>query len=602
MQLDVGVDREILSRFAVGAARALEVSKLLGPEERLASRLTILHRISDYIQGVHDLDKLLSVVLTGVTAGYGLGFNRAALFICVQTPSGGPSGGEFTGKDGIGFLEEPAARADWEKHHDQGLEDFARYLDALERDACPRTPVGEAVRELHIPWPAAGLFRECIDRGQPIFLDDDSVGALPESFREAFRPAGPLVVVPLKAGGRGLGVIVVDNKFTRSEITSHDAEALVTFANTAAIALHTVALLEEKDRAAQLLRNVESAASLAAKVTVLGDRQESLDAIVQGTLTAMHCDAVVLYTYDASRKELEYPPTLYGVEFPTRVTRAGRVPLDSVVYEILTKDGPYIADDVPHDGLFGGRRFAREERIKACIALPLRVGNDDAGVMFVNYRREIDFNGEEVARAGLFANYAAIAIRNSQLYEKTRRDARHLTALYSGAKAMVASLAGSAEAVLKEIVEQAVRSVVQNEPDRKAFGTLQLVSAGGDLLRFVSAFPSSRYDELRRDFGETMQIQLGITGRTARLGTPQRVDDVAVDPEYVSSDQAVKSELAVPLRDGADIVGVLNVESRESEAFDVEDERTLVALAELAVVAIRISGVVEGRIERASTA
>jgi GAF domain-containing protein len=48
---------------------------------RRERQLTILHKLSDYIQAAGDLDKILRVVLTGITAGYGLGFNRAALFL-----------------------------------------------------------------------------------------------------------------------------------------------------------------------------------------------------------------------------------------------------------------------------------------------------------------------------------------------------------------------------------------------------------------------------------------------------------------------------------------------------------------------------------------
>jgi signal transduction histidine kinase len=45
--------------------------------------------------------------------------------------------------------------------------------------------------------------------------------------------------------------------------------------------------------------------------------------------------------------------------------------------------------------------------------------------------------------------------------------------------------------------------------------------------------------------------------------------------------------LAVPLRDGDDVLGVLNVESPRVHAFDSYDQETLQALAELAVIAIK---------------
>src|SRR5204862_4166468 len=100
----------------------------------------ILHQISDYIQIAGDLDKILQVVLTGVTAGYGLGFNRAALFLLDETRE------HLIGRMGIGHLEDQAAREDWARDHAHGIYDFGRYLDLLEHRALALTPIGERMQ------------------------------------------------------------------------------------------------------------------------------------------------------------------------------------------------------------------------------------------------------------------------------------------------------------------------------------------------------------------------------------------------------------------------------------------------------------------------
>jgi diguanylate cyclase (GGDEF)-like protein len=58
-----------------------------------------------------------------------------------------------------------------------------------------------------------------------------------------------------------------------------------------------------------------------------------------------------------------------------------------------------------------------------------------------------------------------------------------------------------------------------------------------------------------------LRIESGITGRAVRLGEPQLVLDVRADPDYVDALPAVRSEVAVPLRAGGLVVGLLNVES-----------------------------------------
>lgn len=63
-----------------------------------------------------------------------------------------------------------------------------------------------------------------------------------------------------------------------------------------------------------------------------------------------------------------------------------------------------------------------------------------------------------------------------------------------------------------------------------------------------------------------MTVDNGITGRAIRLGRAQLVPDVRSDPDYVVALPGVGSELAVPLRSGHLIVGVLNIESERAFA------------------------------------
>jgi len=61
-----------------------------------------------------------------------------------------------------------------------------------------------------------------------------------------------------------------------------------------------------------------------------------------------------------------------------------------------------------------------------------------------------------------------------------------------------------------------------------------------------------------------VKLESGIMGRAARLGRAQLVLDVRSDPDYVAALPGVASELAVPLRVGGDVVGVLNLESERT--------------------------------------
>jgi diguanylate cyclase (GGDEF)-like protein len=75
-----------------------------------------------------------------------------------------------------------------------------------------------------------------------------------------------------------------------------------------------------------------------------------------------------------------------------------------------------------------------------------------------------------------------------------------------------------------------------------------------------------------------------ISGRAARTGIVQHVEDVARDPAYVAAPglPVAGSELALPLSDGRTTIAVLNVERARTGAFAAEDVAALEALARIA--------------------
>lgn len=87
-----------------------------------------------------------------------------------------------------------------------------------------------------------------------------------------------------------------------------------------------------------------------------------------------------------------------------------------------------------------------------------------------------------------------------------------------------------------------------------------------------------------------MPLDHGLCGWAIRHGRAVRVGDVGKDPRYVAGLEGASSNLVIPLVVGHEVVGALNVESREPHAFSAEDEKLLTVLgaqAALAIVASR---------------
>lgn len=83
-----------------------------------------------------------------------------------------------------------------------------------------------------------------------------------------------------------------------------------------------------------------------------------------------------------------------------------------------------------------------------------------------------------------------------------------------------------------------------------------------------------------------LRVGEGITGWVARTGRPARVGDVSKDKRYFGLRPGIRSELAVPLRVGDAVRGVINVDSDRADAFTDKDQSLLQDLASLAAPAI----------------
>lgn len=93
---------------------------------------------------------------------------------------------------------------------------------------------------------------------------------------------------------------------------------------------------------------------------------------------------------------------------------------------------------------------------------------------------------------------------------------------------------------------------------------------------------------LRR--GHKLQIgQTGIVGMVAATGAPRISLDVGTDAAYFNNPDLpnTRSELALPLRTGDEIIGVLDVQSTEQNAFQPEDIEILSTLADQVAIAIQ---------------
>ncbi|MCK6538953.1 MAG: GAF domain-containing protein [Anaerolineales bacterium] len=90
--------------------------------------------------------------------------------------------------------------------------------------------------------------------------------------------------------------------------------------------------------------------------------------------------------------------------------------------------------------------------------------------------------------------------------------------------------------------------------------------------------------------GHKLQVgQTGIVGYVAAVGAPRIALDVGADAAYFDNPELpnTRSEMALPLRVGDEIIGVLDAQSIVSNAFQEEDIEVLSTLADQVAIAIQ---------------
>lgn len=74
---------------------------------------------------------------------------------------------------------------------------------------------------------------------------------------------------------------------------------------------------------------------------------------------------------------------------------------------------------------------------------------------------------------------------------------------------------------------------------------------------------------------QTVTPDRGILGRIVRTREPAFLPDVRTDPEFLSADPEVMSEIGIPLQTDGELLGVLNVETSGEHRLDEDDFATM---------------------------
>ncbi|MBE2221707.1 MAG: GAF domain-containing protein, partial [Anaerolineae bacterium] len=209
------------------------------------------------------------------------------------------------------------------------------------------------------------------------------------------------------------------------------------------------------------------------------------------------------------------------------------------------------------------------EKVRSWIGALLRVKGEVVGILNVDSYSVNMYKQEDGEMVAAFANQAAVAIENTRLYKETDRRATELSILHQLA-IETASIVDLDELFTKVTRDISTGSYSEN------FGFL-LVDEQNEMMHLHQSYHGVPIEMQQR----AIPLDDSVCGLVFETGKPLIVPDVREAPRYLELSPDMRSEVVVPIKIGADVIGVINVESAALCAFSQSDVVFLTTLAGL---------------------
>ncbi len=388
--------------------------------------------------------------------------------------------------------------------------------------------------------------------------------------------------VPIKVGNDVLGVIGVENQEHAHAYDEYARQVMSTIAAQIGVAIVRQELDRQNARldewAARLAQLQQVTAKISAKSS---DPGEVLQSIADHLIDIFQGASCVIRLYDSVTDEFgEW--VVAGME----KEQAGFSPRhEGTSRYIVNTKAPRYVEDASTPPLNGGpalREEILEQGIRAFANLPLLNQEKEVlGVLYVNLDFPHIFSLNDRQILELFADHAAISIENARLFEQIQKQREEQIEAIRRIGVNIAKVS-DLDAILDDLLDDALYLMgIAN------LGEIRLYESDTDEL----VVRASRGQSLEGEFTRN-KIGEGVTGWVAEHKEGRVVDDVTnlEPPEYLPFLGDTKSEIAVPMLSGDEperkLIGVLNIESPEANAFSEDDLRLLEALAGQGVIAI----------------
>ena len=372
------------------------------------------------------------------------------------------------------------------------------------------------------------------------------------------------LAVPVRAGGHALGVLEVA-RFSAAPFSEEETNLLSAVAGQMAVAIQKS---EGAAAAERLARQMAVLYDLALETTALRDLRPLFVKAAEEAGRLINADHTSVLRLDAADGWLKvfaaWARDRAGERYASPIFRLG----EGVAGRVAVDRLPAMVNDPADRPDF----VSRANPVARLLCVPLVYYEKDEPALFgvLNATRRPGappFLPEDLEYLTRFAGQLSIAVANSMAFAAERERSEQIAVVNAVMREISGTL--SPERILEtavgrvhEAFQYPVVSISVADPD----GSGYRIAAGAtrDGRSLTGRFPMNE----------------GVIGRSYREKKTQNVGDVSTDVEYLNLVSASRSEVAVPILWGDEVVAVLNVERETLGEFTPSEVITLETLAD----------------------
>lgn len=266
--------------------------------EKKYYQLSLLNKVSHAMQGTLDLDSLLNLILTYVTAGGAISFNRAILLRVNYEK------GYIEGVMGVGPSSWEEAWQIWDKLYKENwkIDDFLEHYD---KSPSRISQLSKVAKDMRIPLSEKSdfLVMSVMEKRSFLISGASSDKRVNRFIKERLK-AEDFVITPLLARDKVIGIIIADNLFSGKTIDKDSRQLLNIFANQAGLAFERASAYEkltfkikELKNAYEALKEAQSKLLRSERLAMIGKMAAHVAHEIRNPLTTIGGFAHVMFKF-----------------------------------------------------------------------------------------------------------------------------------------------------------------------------------------------------------------------------------------------------------------------------------------------------------------